>query len=81
MRLHHHDWVVYAQKPFAEPQHLIRYLRRYVIRIATTNHCLVAVDQDSVTFRYRDNRFKDPDSPEAEKRIRLPGAEFIRRFL
>ncbi|HCS91749.1 MAG: hypothetical protein N838_19175 [Thiohalocapsa sp. PB-PSB1] len=49
--------------------------------ITIANHRLVAVDDDSVTFSYRDNRCKDPDSPEAEKRMRLPGAEFLRRLL
>ncbi len=81
IRLHQHPWVVYAQRPFAAPQHLIRYLGRYVNRIAIANHRIEAIDATTVTFRYRDNRCKDPDSPDAEKRMRLPGSEFLRRFL
>jgi hypothetical protein len=79
--LHRHDWVVYAERPFDAPQHLIRYLGRYVNRIAIANHRIEAIDATGVTFRYRDNRVKDPDAPGAEKRMRLPGTEFLRRFL
>jgi len=79
--LHRHDWVVHAEAPFDAPQHLIRYLGRYVNRIAIANHRILAVDEAGVVFRYRDNRVKDPDSPQAEQVMRLSGPEFIRRFL
>ncbi|QQO55058.1 MAG: IS91 family transposase [Thiohalocapsa sp. PB-PSB1] len=81
IRLHRHAWVVYAEAPFDSPQHLIRYLGRYVNRIAIANYRILAVDADGVVFRYRDNRVKDPESPEAQKTMRLSGPEFIRRFL
>jgi len=81
IRLHRHDWVVHAEAPFDAPQHLIRYLGRYVNRIAIANYRLVALDAHGVVFRYRDNRCKDPEAPEAQKRMRLTGAEFIFRFL
>jgi len=79
--LHRHAWVVHAEAPFDEPGHLIRYLGRYVNRIAIANHRIVDIDNAAVTFRYRDNRVKDPDAPEAHKLMRLPAVEFIRRFL
>ncbi len=79
--LHRTPWVVYAERPFDAPQHLIRYLGRYVNRIAIANHRIEAIDATGVTFRYRDNRVKDPEAPGAEKRMRLPGTEFLRRFL
>ncbi len=79
--LHRHDWVVHAEAPFDEPGHLIRYLGRYVNRIAIANHRIVDIDNGAVTFRYRDNRVKDADAPEAHKLMRLPAVEFIRRFL
>jgi hypothetical protein len=52
-----------------------------VNRIAIANYRILAVDADGVVFRYRDNRVKDPESPEAQKTMRLSGPEFIRRFL
>jgi len=57
--LHRHAWAVYAKQPFAEPQHLIRYLGRYVNRIAIANHRLQSIDGDAVAFSYKDNRIKD----------------------
>ncbi|WP_082674493.1 transposase [Thiohalocapsa sp. ML1] len=62
IRLHRHDWVVHAEAPFDAPQHLIRYLGRYVNRVAIANHRILDLDDGRVTFRYRDNRCKDPHS-------------------
>jgi len=76
--LHRHAWVVYAKQPFAEPQHLIRYLGRYVNRIAIANHRIQDIDAGTIAFSYKDNRIKDR---EVEKTMRLSAEEFIRRFL
>ena len=77
-KLRTHAWVVYAKQPFAEPHHLIRYLGRYVNRIAIANHRIQSIDGGHVSFTYLDNREKgDP----VEKIMRLSAAEFIRRFL
>jgi Putative transposase/Transposase zinc-binding domain len=69
------DWVVYANPPFAEPQHLIRYLGRYVNRIAIANHRILSIDGGHIRFRYTD--YRDGQ----EKIMDLTAEEFIRRFL
>jgi Putative transposase/Transposase zinc-binding domain len=69
------DWVVYAKPPFAEPQHLIRCLGRYVNRIAIANHRLLSIDGGHICFRYTD--YRDGQ----EKIMDLTAEEFIRRFL
>jgi hypothetical protein len=74
-----HDWVVYAQPPFAEPQHLIRYLGRYVNRIAIANYRIQNIEDGQVTFTYIDNR--DKSEEKSEKIMRLTAEDFIRRFL
>ena len=73
-----HDWVVYAKQPFDDPAHLIRYLGRYVNRIAIANHRILSIDEGTITFKYLDNR--EPGAP-VEKLMALPADEFIRRFL
>jgi len=78
-KLRAHAWVVYAKQPFAEPAHLIRYLGRYVNRIAIANHRIQDITDGQVTFTYLDNR--DKSEEKSEKTMRLPAAEFIRRFL
>jgi hypothetical protein len=78
-KLRTHRWVVYAKQPFAEPGHLIRYLGRYVNRIAIANHRIQDIADGQVTFTYLDNR--DKSEEKIEKIMRLPAAEFIRRFL
>jgi hypothetical protein len=73
-----HDWVVYAKPPFDDPAHLIRYLGRYVNRIAIANHRILSIDGGIITFKYLDNR---EEGEPLEKRMPLSAEEFIRRFL
>lgn len=70
------DWDVYIQKPLYGPEKLIEYLGRYIFRIAISNHRILAVGKDNVSFKYRDNRDEGN-----EKVMTLHAHEFIRRFL
>lgn len=70
------DWEVYIQAPLYDKEKLLEYLGRYIFRIAISNHRIVAVGKDTVTFQYFDNC----DNGQ-EKLMTLPVIEFIRRFL
>jgi len=72
------DWVVYAKQPFAGPDAVLTYLARYTHRVAIANRRLVAVDDNTVAFRWKDYRAK---GKERWKTMALTPAEFIRRFL
>jgi hypothetical protein len=67
-------WVVHAQHA-GSGQKVLDYLGRYVLRIAITQSRLEQLENGHVTFRYRDNRTQQI------KRVRLPVAEFVQRFL
>ena len=69
------EWVVYAKPPFERPEHVLEYLARYTHRVAISNHRLSHVDDETVTFGYKDYRGRRP------RRLTLPLAEFCRRFL
>ena len=69
-------WVVYAERPFASPDNLIRYLGNYTHRVAISNHRIVDYKDDKVTFNYRDNK-----AGGARKTMTLEAGEFIRRFM
>lgn len=75
-RLHAHEWVVYAKQPLGGPAQVLEYLGRYTHRVAISNERIVAMDEDSVSFRVRDwthgNR---------RRTQRLPAETFIDRFL
>ena len=75
-RLHARDWVIYAKRPFAGPEQVIRYLGRYTHRVAIGNHRLLGMDDGQVTFRYRD--YADHGE---NKVMSLDADEFLRRFL
>jgi hypothetical protein len=72
------EWAVYAKRPFAGPEAVLAYLSRYTHRVAIANSRLLAVDDNSVTFRWKDYRAK---GRERQKVMTLASGEFIRRFL
>jgi Putative transposase/Transposase zinc-binding domain len=72
------EWVVYAKRPFGGPQAVLAYLSRYTHRVAIANSRLLALDNKSVTFKWKDYRCKGPDR---YKVMMLAVDEFIRRFL
>jgi hypothetical protein len=71
-----HDWVVYAKPPFGGPEQVLKYLARYTHRIAISNRRLISMNDQSVTFRWKD--YAHHHRP---RTMTLDGAEFLRRFL
>jgi Zn finger protein HypA/HybF involved in hydrogenase expression len=71
-------WVVYAKQPFAGPEAVLAYLSRYTHRVAISNSRLIALDENGVTFKWKDYRAKGRDR---QKVMTLASDEFIRRFL
>jgi glycosyltransferase involved in cell wall biosynthesis len=68
------EWVVYAKEPFAGPASVVEYLGRYTHKIAMSNHRLLGINDQGVTFRWRDYRDNH------QKIMTLDGIEFLRRF-
>ena len=74
-QLYKHDWVVYAKTPLGGPAQVLEYLSRYTHRTAISNERIRAITTEEVAFSVRTN-------DKGGKRLeRLPGAEFVRRFL
>ena len=72
------EWVVYAKRPFAGPEAVLAYLSRYTHRVAISNRRLVAMNDDGVSFRWKDYRAKGRTR---HKTMTLAPEEFMRRFL
>jgi hypothetical protein len=85
-RLKQHDWPVDPQvwrkdwgvhiQPSGSGASALKYLSLYVTRTAITNARLRQVDQESVTFRW-----KDRSDHNRTKELTLSGLEFVRRYL
>jgi hypothetical protein len=73
--LYRHEWIVYAKPPFGGPSHVLQYLARYTHRVAISNHRLVDVSNDRVTFRWKDYRHGSQ-----VRLMTLSPEEFLRRF-
>ena len=72
------EWVVYSKRPFGGPQAVLAYLSRYTHRVAISNSRLISLDDNGVTFKWKDYRAK---GRERAKVMTLATHEFIRRFL
>jgi len=69
------QWVVDCTVWGQGDEAVLRYLARYVFRIAITNNRIVGLDESGVTLRHKhraSNRWRT---------VRLSGQEFMRRFL
>jgi hypothetical protein len=68
-------WVVHVDKPRHGTDVVLKYLARYVHRVALSDHRILAVTDKDVVFKYRDKERKD------WRVMTLRGHEFLRRFL
>ena len=74
--LYQKSWVVYSKEAFAGPKVVLDYFGRYTHRIAISNHRILEISGNHVTFSYRDRR-----DDNKRKILTLNADEFIRRFL
>ncbi|MFO7906804.1 MAG: transposase [Pirellulaceae bacterium] len=71
----HLEWVSFCKYYGHGNDAVLNYLSRYVFRTAISNARILAMDETHVTFRYKDR------SNDTWRTVRLPGVEFLRRFL
>ena len=74
--LYNKDWVTYIEPPKGSPENVIEYIGRYAFRVAISNYRIKNIDDNNVTFEYKD--YKDNSKI---KLMTITGVEFIRRFL
>ncbi len=69
------EWVSFCKHYGHGNDAVLTYLSRYVFRTAISNARILGMDQTPVTFRWKDR------GADAWRIERLPGVEFLRRFL
>ena len=70
------DWIPHCKKTFNGAQSVINYLGKYTHRIAISNHRIIRMDDNTVTYYVKDYREEGK-----WKACTISGIEFIRRFL
>ncbi|MFO0590971.1 MAG: transposase [Polyangiaceae bacterium] len=68
-------WVTFCKPAVQGADKVLDYLGRYVHRTALSGKAIVAQDDETVTFLYRRS------GQSSRRAMRLPAAEFLRRFL
>ena len=69
------EWVSFCKHYGQGNDAVLNYLSRYVFRTALTNARILGMDETHVAFRAKDRR------TDTWHTLRLPGVEFLRRFL
>lgn len=74
-------WVVWNGAPAKGVKQLYEYLGRYVHRIAMADSRISEVENNKVTFTYKDYRKEDGENKPAINEMSLEVFDFIRKFL
>jgi hypothetical protein len=75
-KLYKKEWVVYSKQPFGGPEYVFQYLGLYTHKVAISNHRLVQLSDNRVTFLARDNQ-----NPGRKRSVTVSPHELIRRLL
>lgn len=75
-KLYEKNWNVYSKNALGGVNSVLTYLGRYTHRVAISNSRLVHIEDNKVTFRFKNYR-----NQERHEITTLPGIEFIRRFM
>jgi len=82
------DWVVYSKNYLKQPDTIVNYLGRYTRKIAISESRIRTVNEQYVTFDYKDYKVNCEAREGAlgyrdnkDKQMQLGGTEFLRRFL
>lgn len=68
-------WVVHVKPSIQGPEKVLKYLGRYIHRVAITNNRILEMNKGNVCFKYRDNQ------EHCWKTMTLPAFQFMQRFL
>lgn len=71
-----HEWVVYAKRPFAGPEVVLKYLASYTHRVGISNRRLRQLDDNSLVFSAR-----HPTRKGKKRLVTISPKLFVQRFL
>ena len=75
------DWRFHLEPPMEEPEKVIRYIGRYSKRACLSERKITEIDNEYISFEYKDYRDRQPDKKPKIKILRLHYSEFFPRLL
>jgi len=75
------DWILHLEPAMQTPEEVIRYIGRYSKRACLSDHKITAIDDEYITFRYKDYRDRDVRNKAKEKELTLHYHDFFPRLL
>lgn len=79
--VNNNDWVIHLEPPMDTPEEVIRYIGRYSKRACLSEHKITNIEEEYISFRYKDNRDRDENKKPIEKICELHYSDFFPRLL
>lgn len=75
------DWILHLEPAMATPEKVIRYIGRYSKRACLSEYKITLIDEEYLSFRYKDYQDRDENKKPIEKILRLHYRVFFPRLL
>lgn len=79
--LNHNQWQIQIEKPIEKADVIIRYIGRYSKRACLSERKITNIEDEHITFSYKDNYDKDQSGKAKIKELRLHYNDFFPRLL
>jgi hypothetical protein len=75
------NWILHLEPPMPTPSAVIRYIGRYSKRACLSEYKIIDIDEESLSFRYKDYKTIGEDKKPVERILRLHYTDFFPRLL
>lgn len=80
-RINQKRWIIHLEPSMNVPTQVIRYIGRYSKRACLSEYKITKMEEDSISFRYKDYKTKDNNSKPIERELSLNYRDFFPRLL
>ena len=75
------DWILHLEPSMDLPSQVVRYIGRYSKRACLSEYKITKIEEQEISFRYKDNKDRDENNKPKEKELCLHYREFFPRLL
>jgi hypothetical protein len=75
------SWIINVEPPMQSPKEVVTYIGRYSKRACISEYKITLIEEENITFKYKDNKDRDENKRAKEKELSLHYTEFFPRLL
>ena len=76
-RIHREHWILHIEPPMQSPKEVILYIGRYSKRACLSEYKIISIEDEFITFKYKDNKDRDENNRPKEKEFRSHYTDFF----